>query len=94
MQLTLNKPQHKLQQLKLANNCVHLNFKTNWCFVACLSLVRCVWEWSSTTGLLKWRTAVRIRTFGWCRPDLDSFSNVYSLPKSFYPNILRFWPCY
>ena len=25
-----------------------------------------------TVGLLQWRTAVRIRTFGWCRPDFIS----------------------
>jgi len=27
-----------------------------------------------TPGLLKWRTAVRIRTFAWRRPDLVSLS--------------------
>jgi len=43
-------------------------------------------------GLLKWRTAVRIRTFGWRRPDLVSLSKVYSIHRSFYPEILRFWP--
>jgi len=42
-------------------------------------------------GLLKWRTAVRIRTFGWRRPDLVSLSKVYSIPRNFYPKILRFW---
>jgi len=42
--------------------------------------------------LLKWRTAVRIRTSGWWRPDRVSLSKVYSLPRSFYPKILRFWP--
>jgi len=34
----------------------------------------CEWCWrpNYSTGLLKWRTAVRIRTFGWRRPDLVS----------------------
>ena len=41
-------------------------------------------------GLLKWRTAVRIRTFAWWRPDLVSFSKVYSIPRSFYPKIFDF----
>ena len=46
----------------------------------------------SNPGLLKWRTAVRIRTFGWWLADLVSLSKVYSIPKSVYPKILRFWP--
>jgi len=47
--------------------------------------------WFTTPGLLKWRTAVRIRTFGWRRPDLVNLSKVYSIPRNFYPKILRFW---
>jgi len=42
-------------------------------------------------GLLKWRTAVRIRTFGWWRPDLVSLLKVYSVSRSFYTKMLRFW---
>jgi len=44
-------------------------------------------------GLLKWRTAVRIRTFWWWLTDLVSLSKVYSTPESVYPKTLRFWPC-
>ena len=55
--------------------------------------------WTLTTepsrpGLLKWRTAVRIRTFGWWRPDLVSLLKVYFISRSFYPKMLRFWPCF
>ena len=42
------------------------------------------------TGLLKWRTAVRIRTFGWLRPDLVSLSKMYSIPRSLYPKCCDF----
>ena len=42
-------------------------------------------------GLLKWRTAVRIRTFAWWRPDLVSFSKVYSIyPEVFIPKFCDF----
>ena len=43
-----------------------------------------------STWLLKWRTAVRIRTFGWRRPDLVSLSMVYSIPRSFIPKFCAF----
>jgi len=45
-------------------------------------------------GLLKWRTAVRIRTFGWWRPDLVSLLKVYPISRSFYPKMVRFWLCF
>jgi len=44
-------------------------------------------RWNPRPGLLKWRTAVRIRTFGWWRPDLVSLSKVYSIPKVFIQNL-------
>jgi len=44
------------------------------------------------SGLLKWQTAVWIQTFGWRRLDLVSLSKVYSIHRSFYSEILRFWP--
>jgi len=48
--------------------------------------------WISRAELLKWWTAVWIRTFWWWLADLVSLSKVYYTLKSVYPKILRFWP--
>jgi len=84
----------------------HDRRSTTYCACARGSRYRHCWRWLDysfmneppnsgcpsiiSAGLLRWRTAVRIRTFRCWRPDLVSLSKVYSIPKVF-TKILRFW---
>jgi len=70
------------------SNTLFSNFSLQTSLKTFFQLAQFLNQVNAKPGLLKWQTAVRIRIFGWWRPDLDSLlKGVLDIQMFLYQNV-------